>query len=186
MKTRLKVGTGIVASLALGSWWMASNNPAALGYQVAIAIRDSDDNALVENLLARGADPNYRIVDGESGLKDKGVALLAGAQATNEDEGIPLLFIACDRNKGQIVSSLLKHGANPNIECYLGWTPLMAAVRGANADVVRLLLAHGANPNCSGPGNNAPLKLAVEFKKPNLIPLLKQAGAKEEARVNTP
>lgn len=196
MKTWLKVGAGIAATFVLGSWWIAANSPSTLSDQAATVIRDSDDHDLLENLLSRGANPNYILKD-ESTLKDSVINLIAGSQSGTEDGNPTLLCLACVAGRPEFVFSLLKHGADPNLRgsnpnlqyCY-ACTPLYLAIHDADPEIVGLLLKHGADTNLPAQGQLMPLNLAQEDligteqgsplreRRRFVVSLLKQAGAK--------
>lgn len=69
-----------------------------------------------------------------------------------DSDGRTLLYLATMSGKIDIVASLLKHGANPNIPSRRGWTPLLRSasfVQGVSHDIRigiwKLLATHGAN-----------------------------------------
>jgi ankyrin repeat protein len=77
--------------------------------------------ALVQALLAAGADPNYRFADGESALT-----------------------IAAMRGHTEVLEQLLDHAGKANFRSNGGVTPLMLAAAHGYEDEVRLLLERGA------------------------------------------
>jgi len=72
---------------------------------------------------------------------------------------------------GQIVSTLLERGANPNPLYEGGFTPLMEAAAGGNVEITKLLLAHGADKTIRHNGKTA-LDLAIEKGQPQTAQLL--------------
>lgn len=62
------------------------------------------------------------------------------------------LYFACRDSGRDVISTLLSHGANPNI----GTPPLLAASERGDIETVKLLLKHGADPLATGyKGENA-------------------------------
>lgn len=118
--------------------------------------------AMVEWLLAHGADVNTRDRDGRTGLMNAGldgthteserqaiwrVLLRHGADIHPQDNlGNTALHYAAFHGDTALVKELLTRGARVNQPDPRGETPLMGAVRMNNPGAVRLLLAHGADP----------------------------------------
>ena len=105
-------------------------------------------------------------------------------QGTSPDvcnsKGESALYLAALYGHEQVVYTLLRYGANPNITP----SPLAAALRGKGKRterMVRLLLGFGANPN--GGGDTPALLLA---RTPQVIRLLLSAGAPVNAMTGTP
>ena len=65
---------------------------------------------------------------------------------TKDEEGMSLLAWACVAGAKQKVSFLLAQGANPNIKCNDGRTPLMYAASNDYPEIIRVLLKAGADP----------------------------------------
>ena len=78
--------------------------------------------------------------------------------------------------KLSILSLLLQHRANPNIENRDGFTPLHLAVKGSQVDVVRLLLDHGA-PLTPGPGKLPALHVSCAGGDIEVTKVLLEKGA---------
>lgn len=123
---------------------------------VSQSVVDGDIKAL-QQLLAAGANPNERDLDGQAPLTiaaDNGhadmidVLLRASADANIVNKnGDTALKIAAKRACYECVETLLRSGANPNIAGEDGRTALVAAIYKERSDIVRVLLKYGANPN---------------------------------------
>jgi ankyrin repeat protein len=99
--------------------------------------------AVVENLLARGAEVN---VPSQNAMK---VCPLHSAAAQSD----PAVALALTRR-------LLEKGANPNVRQAGGWTPLHEAARRGHAEMVALLLGAGAEAAARNDEGKSPLDLA--------------------------
>jgi ankyrin repeat protein len=119
-----------------------------------------DDAAVVEQLLAAGANPR-----------------------TANRYGITPLLKACENGDAAIIEKLLKAGADPNTAQPEGETALMTAARTGNLDAVKILLDHGARVNAkeNWRGQTA-LMWAVAEKHVDVVQLLIQHGADVNAR----
>lgn len=179
--TALKVGVGIVAALALGSWWIAVANlsPTALSKRFVTALLDYEDGPIYEDLLQRGADPNFRY-DPDSGQdrKEQLTALVAGAPAVPH-QTYPLIFIACQQGNQDAVRALLKHKVN--VKDYLGdeSSLLKHAIDRGHIEIVKILIDSGVDVNVKTNFGDTALKHAIFLKNEKAIALLKQAGATE-------
>ena len=118
---------------------------------------DNEDEGLVKQLLAMGADPN---------------------RPYNEN-GLCPLAASCNVNNVAIASLLLKHGAKANglgnlggdyIEC-----PLIKAVIKGNKDMVLLLLKHGAKKGEKDEEGRTALYYAKKQKHTSIIQILEKA-----------
>lgn len=95
-------------------------------------------------------------------------------------KGESALYLAVHYGHEQVVYTLLRYGANPNVSP----SPLEAALRGKGKRterIVRLLLGFGATPN--GSGEKPTLFLA---RTPQVIRLLLEAGAQVNAATSAP
>jgi ankyrin repeat protein len=118
---------------------------------------DNEDEGLVKQLLAMGADPN---------------------RPYNEN-GLCPLVASCNVNNVAIASLLLKHGAKADglgnlggdyIEC-----PLIKAVIKGNKDMVLLLLKHGAKKGIKDEEGRTALYYAKQLKHTPIIQILEKA-----------
>ncbi|KAI1282906.1 ankyrin repeat-containing domain protein [Xylaria sp. FL0933] len=73
-----------------------------------------------------------------------------------------------------VVSLLLRHGADPN-QCSAYVTPLKEAIRSSSTSIARLLLDFGAKPNFGDP---APIVIAVSKEDETMSRLLLEYGAR--------
>ncbi|MFN7975532.1 MAG: ankyrin repeat domain-containing protein [Acidobacteriota bacterium] len=117
---------------------------------------DSGDARSVNELLAKGADPN--------GMTSFGLTPLVIASRKGHDDVVRAL-IAGGARIDQV-------DAPPTRE---GWTPLMNAVHKNQARVCKTLIDAGANVNLKTAGGNSALRLAGSAQ--DLIQLLTSAGA---------
>jgi ankyrin repeat protein len=122
--------------------------------------------AIVERLLAQGAEPN--VVH----------------QITNPTYDIqtPALQAAL-LGQGAILQRLLEQGAEVNIQGgSFERTPLLCAATTGDEEVVRLLLAHHANVQAQDWAGHTPLYWARRRAAESVVKLLEKAGAPEPAR----
>jgi ankyrin repeat protein len=113
------------------------------------------DAPLLEQLLAKGADPN----------------------AHNDGNATALMYAALDLTKTQV---LVAAGADVNARSDDGRTPVfIAANKAGNIATVRFLLDHGANPNPTSRSFNdsTPLRSAIEAPDYDTAKLLIERGA---------
>ena len=82
-------------------------------------------------------------------LTDLNNALTVYRVNAQDEEGMSLLAWACVAGKKQKVAYLLEQGADPNIKCNDGRTPLMYAASNDYPEIIRVLLKAGANPKIS-------------------------------------
>jgi len=113
----------------------------------------------VARLLAAGADPNVKDLDGKTPL-----------------------YYAAEQCNADIAELLLRHGADPNAKNVRGETPLHRAVWERCGAVVELLLRRGADPNARDADGETPLHEAVSVRDVALVELLLKHGADPNAR----
>ena len=161
------------------TYWATRLSPSALNRQLIRAVLDeTSEPQEIEALLRRGANPNLYCVPNQNlDIKEIVSAWFVG-QPRNREGGVPLLIRAGWSGQGEVVESLLAHGANPNLTYANGVTPLEAAVSNEDSTLAATLLSHGADPNLRTSSGTTALSIAKEVKRPKLIALLIQAGAK--------
>jgi ankyrin repeat protein len=122
-------------------------------------VTDSDNLAMIEMFLDRGADPNATRNNGRtvvidairSGSLDR-LRLLhehGGKITTRDITGQPPLHMALGQNRIDIIDFLLAHGADPSSTDNVGKSLLHAALQRKLYGLVKNLLIRGANPNVS-------------------------------------
>jgi ankyrin repeat protein len=114
----------------------------------------------VEQLLAKGADPND-----------------IGSFAT------PALHWVVNYGDLELAARMLEAGADPNLRSpATGVTPLSIALSGSNPASVALLLEHGADPNLNVEDGDTPLMHAARTGFPDFVKLLVEHGAEVDSR----
>jgi ankyrin repeat protein len=145
-----------------------------------------DNVGVVNELLARGFDPNAANDQGQVGLylalRDESprvaAALLAHPQTkvdiANGSGETPLMMAALKGNL-DAARQLVERGAQVNRD---GWTPLhYAASGGDSAAVVAWLLERGAKVDARAPNGNTPLMMAARYGAFRSVELLLARGA---------
>jgi uncharacterized protein len=95
----------------------------------------------------------------------------------------PALHWAVHFSELEIVKSLLKAGADPNLRNPASaLTPLSLALQGTNPELVALLLEAGADPNAKLADGDTPLMLAARVNQPDFVRLLLEHRAESDAR----
>src|SRR5579862_6165338 len=128
-----------IATAAIAAGLFAASAPvfaadvSPSGAQLAVAIKSGQRAAAVEMIAKKTADVNAAEADGST----------------------PLLW-AANLNDPDLVSRLLKAGANPKVRNQLGSTPLGEAAFNANTEILKALLDAGADPNASGADGQTP------------------------------
>jgi quinoprotein dehydrogenase-associated probable ABC transporter substrate-binding protein len=149
--------------------------------------------AMVELLIAHGADVNQRDRDGWTPLMSAAytdgatnIKVLAahGADpnAVSAQNFTPL-GIAAQYRKDKAAMALLEAGADPGRSIgEAGYTPLMlASANGAQA-LVQVLIKRGADVNAGNAGGVTALMMAAANGRPETVELLVRAGANVQAK----
>ncbi len=109
--------------------------------------------------------------------------LLGEATEGNFDGYSTPLTLAIDEQKSEIVTVLLKAGADAMTVDQGTWSPLHSASRKGNVAIVRALLQHGADPNYGTMRDGTtPLMLAAMSRSVECFKLLLDNGANPDAR----
>lgn len=171
------------------------------GHPFILAIRMSRDD-LVAEMIEAGFDPKVEQSNGDypldvaisgwsPGLKTDVIKriLEAGADANRTDKnGVSPLHYVSMSGHSEVVSLLLKHGANPNLpttgDAIKKWTPLHSAVKGGKSEIVSLLLASGGDPHQKNAEGVSPLEMAKAENSEELVKLL--SAAKSESKESSP
>ena len=144
-----------------------------------------DDAGAVQQLLARGFDPNTRDPKGNVGLmlaikepSPKVAQLLAAAPKIEVNilsaQGESALMLAALKGQLALAETLIKKGADVN---KTGWTPLHYAATSAHLPLIRLLLENYAYIDAESPNGSTPLMMASMYGNPEAVKLLIEEGA---------
>jgi ankyrin repeat protein len=129
----------------------ANGSPEWRRTPLEVAVQEGDE-ALVDLLVNRGADPN------------------------RPGPAVPPLALAVTSGRPEVVRLLLEGGADPNVRSVLGPTLHLAAL-GGHVEIARLLLAHGAAPDQRDSRGKTAAQLAPEVGQPVIAALLEEASA---------
>ena len=155
------------------------------------ACLNEDGREVVDALLAKGGDPNFKTYGGMTPLMyaasnrhgnvyclKKLLSMGVAPNATDNRRRTALMFAAAQRNP-EFVRLLLAYGANVNARDSRGGTALFYAVRlNENVEVCRMLLAAGANVHARGNNANTILNEAAgSNRNPEITALLLRYGA---------
>ena len=144
-----------------------------------------DDASAIQQLLARGFDPNTIDPKGQTGLylalqepSLKAAQVLAAAPKTKVNalnaQGESVLMIAALKGHADIAASLIKRDADIN---KTGWAPLHYAATGGHLPILSLLLDNHAYIDAESPNGSTPLMMAAMYGTPEAVKLLLEAGA---------
>ena len=144
-----------------------------------------DDAPVVQQLLARGFDPNSVAPDGQAALilalknSTTRVAevLIAHPQTKldirNRQDESPLM-IAALKGHLHIVQALIAGEADVNKP---GWAPLHYAATGGHPEVITVLLERYAYIDAESPNGTTPLMMAASYGNAAAVKVLLEAGA---------
>ena len=110
---------------------------------------------IVNMLIEKNADVNRAGNDGSTAL------MLAAANSLGRD----------------ILSSLIKAGANVNQRNKLDLTALHNAVSYGRLENLKILVQNGADVNCADKNKQTPLMEALQWENRSAVKILKDAGA---------
>ncbi len=125
--------------------------------------------AIAESLLKAGADPNELIGGNSDKANEPNVS-----DITREGT---LLMKVTNSGYSEVVSLLLRYGAEVDAVDHLGQTALYRAVMKGKEDVVRMVLEAGADVNKADLEENTALHYAVRNKLTNVVGLFLGFGA---------
>ncbi|KAK3705770.1 hypothetical protein QZH41_008879, partial [Actinostola sp. cb2023] len=89
------------------------------------------------------------------------------------DAGRNALHIATEAKRTNVMSYLLRNGANPMAEDDTGETPLYIAISAGDKDCVKLLLDFGADPTGRSPDDEP--YVAISKDNPEIEAMIKKA-----------
>ena len=169
-----------------------------LGFSVSVAgsyedffvAIQKDDARAVEQLLARGFDPNTRDPKGQPGLtlalQQQALAAAAKIAAhpglevdARNEAGETALMMAALKGELAWVERLLARGAAVR---FPGWSPILYAATGPETRTVALLLDRGAPIDAEAPNRTTPLMMAARYGTESSVDLLLARGADPKRR----
>jgi ankyrin repeat protein len=169
-----------------GGWtplYLATDNRNIEGGDYPVPKADMDHLELIELLLAKGADPNKQVEDNTL------TRTIFTMQWFLENGATPFIR-ASQSSDTELMTLLLKHGADPKIATMFGDTALTAAggigwvegvtyerSREKNLEAIRMLLDLGLDPNAANGDGRTALMGAAMKGRTEVITLLVERGA---------
>ena len=103
----------------------------------------------------------------------------ANVNARSEHERTPLMLVAGDSSKLEVIITLINAGADVSRRDEYGWTPLMqAASHNSNPEAITIIVKAGAYINANDNAGFTPLMLAAGYNtNPEVITTLLELGA---------
>ncbi len=144
-----------------------------------------EDVVQIQELVARGFDPNARDPDGQPAIiralrADAPRSALALAQLPGTDVNVrnkagetPLMMAAL-KGQPEVCQALIARGAEVRLS---GWTPLHYAAAGNSLAVTQFLLRQGADVDARAPNGRTALMLAALHGSEEIVDTLLAAGA---------
>jgi len=154
-------------------------------YDDFMAALHFDRPEVIENLLARGFDPNTPNEKGVAALlvamqseSPKSALVLAKHPQTHinmqTQSGETPLMLAAIYNQIDLAKTLIQRGADVNKP---GWTPLHYASTRGHREMMRLLIENEAYIDSESENGTTPLMMAAYFASPLAVKLLLEEGA---------
>jgi ankyrin repeat protein len=147
--------------------------------------------AMVELLLAKGADVNSRDSSGqtalhlaaENGFQSVAEALLANKADVNarDKNQVTPLHLAARKGHSAMVAFLLVHQAEPNAQDAKGQTSVSLAAQAGHSETLNKLLAAGARPDVEDSNGLTPLSYAADDGHLDSVKALLEAKANPDA-----
>lgn len=189
MFKRIALGTLLFAIVMVG----AARADDALNQALFDAAK-AGDIATVEALIAKGADVDAKLANGNTpligaacyGHMDIVKLLIAKGANVNaaSSDGWTLLHRLAYLGKKDVTELLITKGANVNAKTVYGQTPLYLTAQYGHKDVAESLIANGADLNVKDNNSWSPLYAAIFYNKEDVAELLISKGADVNAKDN--